>query len=364
MTTATIKQIGTWRAADVTTGQVDSALSTLRRHELTAAVRVNVLTLVVVVADQAEADAALGLLRTLGSRHPSRTIVLVVGQHRVRSETDGAGRSAKAGGLSGRDAVATILSADHGGRTYAFEELTITVRGQGRHHLHSIVEPFTFADVPMAVWMPRRRAALGDPLLAAANMAVLDSSCWGSDPAAMTSAVATHAALARRIPVSDIAWIALSSWRRAMAGLFGDGPERNLLADVDHVEVSGPGNFPLLIGGWLMQRLQLRPPQMTLASSPAISINLLNADRPVPDTCRVWSSLGAQENPASFEAEIRIQGFGDRTCRRELQAMSPSENLGLALTRFSHDPSYEQALTGAMSLATAVQSAKPAARDV
>src|SRR2546421_6925749 len=77
-TDARVTTIGSWEAENVTVGQVEAALSDLRRHERRAAVRTSVLTLVAVVTDDAAADAALDVVYDLGARHPSRTIVLVL----------------------------------------------------------------------------------------------------------------------------------------------------------------------------------------------------------------------------------------------------------------------------------------------
>ena len=71
-----ITTIGSWEADNVTVGQVDAALSDLRRHEQRAAVRTSVLTLVAVVERREEATEVLDVVRQLGGRHPSRTLVL------------------------------------------------------------------------------------------------------------------------------------------------------------------------------------------------------------------------------------------------------------------------------------------------
>ncbi|HET7720464.1 MAG TPA: hypothetical protein VFK43_10890, partial [Acidimicrobiales bacterium] len=69
--------IGSWESDNVTVGQVEKALSDLRRHEQRAAVRTSVLTLVAVVKSDAEADAARAIIDELGGRHPSRALVIV-----------------------------------------------------------------------------------------------------------------------------------------------------------------------------------------------------------------------------------------------------------------------------------------------
>ena len=67
--TATITVLGTWEADQVTVGQIEDALSELRRGEVRAAVRTSVLTLVIVVDSRAAGDAAPEVVSRCG---PSR----------------------------------------------------------------------------------------------------------------------------------------------------------------------------------------------------------------------------------------------------------------------------------------------------
>ena len=114
--------IGTWQADSVSAGQVEAALSDLRRHEERAAVRTSVLTLVIVVSSVDEAQEHLDVVRHLGARHPSRTLVL----------------------------------------------------------------PFTLPDLPVAVWLPDSLPSRGDPLLEAADRVVVDTRVVGYQPDALS----------------------------------------------------------------------------------------------------------------------------------------------------------------------------------
>jgi hypothetical protein len=72
-----VETLASWAADDVTLGQVEAALNDLRRTEERAAVRTTVLTLVAVINDARHSDEILEVVRQLGGRHPSRTVVVV-----------------------------------------------------------------------------------------------------------------------------------------------------------------------------------------------------------------------------------------------------------------------------------------------
>ena len=141
MAEARVTTIGSWESDDVTVAQVEAALSDLRRHEQRAAVRTSVLTLVVVVRNAADCANAQSIVHDLGTRHPSRALVIVA----VDDEPDAP---------NGTDASVWVRAIEREGRAVCFEQMLLRVRGKARHHLDSIVEPFALPDVPMVVWLP------------------------------------------------------------------------------------------------------------------------------------------------------------------------------------------------------------------
>ncbi len=362
-----ISVLGSWQATDVTAGQVERALSSLRRHERRAAVRASVVTLVVVVADQAEADAALGVVHDLGTRHPSRTIVLVVGHHRVRGPEGGraSGRRDAATGRvkSGRDAVVTVRAVESGGRIFTFEDVVLTVRAQGRHHLDSVVEPFTLPDVPMVVWLPSRLPSPGDPLMAAANVVVVDSRAVpagpdagsaGSDELAVADAVlSASAVLARRIPVADLSWARLEPWRRLLAGMFEGPATRDFVRGVERAVVTGNPGPRLLLGGWLLQRLALLPQQVRLEPADHVTMRI---DARVDGRSASFSVERPREERI-LVARTDVHG-GMRVAQKvTMRRRWPALALATALTQVGHDRSYEEALAGARALRVAARGA-------
>jgi glucose-6-phosphate dehydrogenase assembly protein OpcA len=326
--------IGSWESDDVSVAQVESALSDLRRHEQWAAVRTSVLTLVAVVDDRRSADIALDVVHELGARHPSRTIVLVLDDEEEGSE-----------GRTNLDAAATVHVLERNGTAVCFEEVILRVRGRARHHLYSLIEPFTLPDLPVVVWLPARLPARGDPLLAAANRIVVDSRAiadteGGGDP------LGRIATLTRRLPVTDLSWTRLAAWRSLLAGLFEGGLTRPFLSHVREVVVAGNYGPRHLLGGWLLTRLRLPPGIVHLERAPHASIRI---------TAKSEGKLGrfAVERPSDervIESVIDIEGGPSLHQSLPLQRQWPAESLARALTRMGHDGLYREALAGALEL--------------
>jgi glucose-6-phosphate dehydrogenase assembly protein OpcA len=323
--------IGSWESEDVTLAQVEKALSDLRRHEQRAAVRASVLTLVVVVRDASECANARGIVHDLGTRHPSRTLVIVADDNEPDSP-------------NGVDASLWVHAFEREGRSVCFEEVVLHVRGKARHHLDSVVDPFALPDVPMVVWLPVGLPSPGDPLMQAANRVVVDSRAVAE---AGGDVLARSYTLARRLPVADLSWMRLELWRSLLAGLFEGAVNRPFLQAVDRVEVAGNHGPRFLLGGWLLRRLRLPPARVELrpADHVSVTIHATAADgrrgtftvvRPGPE--RVIRSRVSIEDGPQVEQTVRM--------REQWPALA----LASALTRVGHDDVYEDALAGAREL--------------
>jgi glucose-6-phosphate dehydrogenase assembly protein OpcA len=322
-----VTTIGTWEAEGVTVGQVEAALTGLRRHQRSAAVRTSVLTLVAVVDEEDDADVVLATVTDLGARHPSRTVVLVVGS---------------GDGETGLDACASVHVVERESTAVCFEDVVMRVRGRARYHLDSIVEPFTLPDLPVVVWLPAHLPSLGDPLLAAADRIVIDSRTV-PERADLLDAIAR---LARRLPLADLSWIRLTPWRNHLAGLFEGGFYRPFLDGVERVEVSGNYGPRHLIGGWLLQRLDLRPEQVELAGADHVSIRITAASEG-----RVGHfSVARLGQDRVIESSIDVDGGPTVTQTLYIQRQWPAHSLGQALTRMGYDETYREAVSGAQTL--------------
>ena len=326
----TVTTIGSWESDNVTVGQVEKALTDLRRHEQRAAVRTSVLTLVAVVNTDAEAAGARQIIADLGARHPSRSLIIVA----VDDEPDAANST---------DASVWVHAIEREGRAVCFEEVVLRVRGNARHHLDSIVEPFALPDVPMVVWLPAGLPSPGDPLMQAANRVVVDSRAVAE---AGGDVLARSLTLAKRLPVADLSWMRLEQWRSMLTGLFEGAVYRPFLEAVDRVEVRGNHGPRYLLGGWLLRRLNLPPARVELQPADHVSVSIHAVSGGKKGTFTV-SRLGAEREIKSC-VDIEDGPKVEQTVR--MREQWPSLALASALTRFGHDENYEDALAGARDL--------------
>jgi glucose-6-phosphate dehydrogenase assembly protein OpcA len=324
-----LSTLGSWESENVTLGQVETELSNLRRHEERAAVRTSVLTLVAVVGSEAEADVARTVIHDLGVRHPSRTLVLVAG------DDTGPGNAI--------DAAVWVYALERDDRAVCFEEVVLKVRGKGRYHLDSVVEPFALPDVPLVVWLPAGLPSPGDPLMAAANRVVVDSRAVAE---AGGDVLIRSATLARRLPVVDLSWMRLALWRGVLAGLFQGAIYRPFLDGVDAVEVRGNHGARFLLGGWLLRRLQLPPSRIHLSPAEHVSVVIHATSGGRKGTFSV--SRPSAERWVRSCVDIEDGPQVEQTVRMRQQW--PSLALAAALTRVGHDEVYEEALDGARDL--------------
>ncbi|MDQ3897012.1 MAG: glucose-6-phosphate dehydrogenase assembly protein OpcA [Actinomycetota bacterium] len=322
--------IGSWESDNVTVGQVEKALSDLRRHEQRAAVRTSVLTLVAVVRTDAEAEGARDIIHDLGVRHPSRTLIIVA----LDDDPDAPNST---------DAAVWVHAIEREGRAVCFEEVVLRVRGNARHHLDSVVEPFALPDVPMVVWLPAGLPKPGDPLMQAANRVVVDSRAVAE---AGGDVLARSHTLAKRLPVADLSWMRLEQWRSMLAGLFEGAHYRPFLDAVDRVEVCGNFGPRHLLGGWLLRRLQLPAARVELHPADHVSVVIHAVSEGRRGTFKV-ARPGAEREIVSC---VDIEDGPQVEQRVRMRQQWPSLALASALTRVGHDEIYEEALAGAREL--------------
>ena len=341
MTQPSSSTIGTWEADNVSIGDVERALSGLRRHEQRAAVRASVLTLVAVTNSPAEADLVRGIIHDLGVRHPSRTLVVVLEKGDPSSTASGAPSDK---GQTGVDAALWVHALENDGRAVCFEEVRLLVRGPARFHLDSIVGPFALPDVPLVVWLPASLPAPGDPLLDVADRLVVDSRAADEVGA---DVLARAAVLARRLPVTDLSWIRMAPWRSLLAGLFEGPVNRPFLDSVDRVEVAGNAGPRQLLGGWLLRRLAVPPARIELKPAPHVSVCIEATDVRGRRGSFCVARTGAER---TISSSVTIEGGPHVEQLLQMQERWPVLALAGALTNVGHDEPYEEALAGAREL--------------
>jgi glucose-6-phosphate dehydrogenase assembly protein OpcA len=318
--------ISSWQSDSVTAAQVEAALSELRRHEERAAVRTSVLTLVVVVGDHDEAAETLDIVRHLGARHPSRTLVIV-----LRDDDSQETRL---------DASVSVCAIEREGRAVAVEEVTLEVRGPGRHHLDSLVLPFTLADLPVAVWLPDSLPGRGDPLLEAAHRVIVDTRVVGY----RADALSRLSALTHKVAVTDLSWWRLKPWRNLLASLFEGRIYRPFLRDVHSLDVMGHAGPRHLMAGWLMSRLALPRSIVHLGDAEHLSIMLVATN----EGRRGQFAVERKGDERVIDASVEIEGGPSFQQKVQMGEDWQSRSLADALAHMGHNETYEAALHAAL----------------
>ncbi len=324
-----LSTIGSWQAEGVRADQVVSALSELRRHEERAATRTSVMTLVIVVRTPEEAQSHLDVVRHLGARHPSRTLVLVF------CDDDGDDESRM-------DADVSVSAIERGGRQVAVEEVVLEVRGQARYHLDSLVRPFALPDLPIAVWVATDLPGRGDPLLTAADRVVVDTRVVGYKRDALNTAYS----LTHRVAVTDLSWWRLKPWRNLFASLFEGHVYRPFLRNVQHLEVSGHAGPRHLFAGWVVSRLDLPRTVVHLDDAEHLSAKLVASHEGRRGSFAVERKGDERVIDASVEIEAGPQFQQKMQFGEDWQSRAVAD----ALSHMGHNETYEAALEAALRL--------------
>lgn len=308
-------ELGSWRGEGVRVGTVLDALDRMRHGEQRTATRTSVVNLVVIATDDDEERRACEATLRLGGRHPGRTVVV---------------RCAEPDRPESRiDAEVVLQGSEAEGVDIWWEEVRLHVTGPAARHLDSLVEPLTLPEIPTAVWFVGRLPGAADPLLATADVVLVDTKEAPDE-------LPTVAELVRRYPVVDLTWIRLQPWRRLLASLFDGAVYRPFVRRVTTAEVSGKEGPRRLLGGWLAERLDLLPAAITLGDDRHVSIRLVAG----PATFRVSRRAG--------ERVVRAGATVDDGPSHEDVLSLPDESLpwslGAALTHLGRDRGYERAL--------------------
>jgi len=325
------EDLGSWQSDNVTAAEVERALSDLRRNEERAATRTSVLTLVIVVANKADAEEHLDVVRHLGARHPSRTLVFVLEGDEDDSQTE-----------SRLDAKVSVAGVERGGRQVAVEELVICCHGPARFHLDSLVLPFALPDLPVAVWLPTSIPGRGDPLLETADRVVVDTRVVGYQADALSRLYS----ISRRVAVTDLSWWRLKPWRNLLAGLFEGRIYRPFLGDVHHLEVTGHAGPRHLFAAWVMNRLDLPRSVVHLGDAEHLSVKLVASH----EGRRGRFEVERKGDERVIDASVEIDDGPSFQQKVQIGEEWPSRSLADALGHMGHNQTYEAALEAALGL--------------
>ena len=297
-----------------------------------AAVRLSVMTLVVVCTDRDEMTAAGAVVARISAQHPARALM-------VLAEPEGEpGITADLRlecGIGGRDAGVCA------------ELIDLRVGGDAARHLGSVVTPLLLPDVPVHLWLPgapRLEQPLSDETLAICERVVLDSGLF-PDVDATLARLAEATARRSSAPVVDLTWLRLTPWRELVARAFDATARRPLLVGVDAVEVHGAAAAARLMGGWLRSRLGLDAGRVTITVVP-------DAAGPVErvlihSTAAGGSSMSVERDDDALRTHVMVGGETVATRSVPLDQAELTDLVGAALQEGGADAVYAAALQAA-----------------
>jgi glucose-6-phosphate dehydrogenase assembly protein OpcA len=312
-----------WNGRDVRLGAVVDTMAQLRRSVARTASRTWVMTLVAVATTDDEVYQATQILRALGAHHPARLVIL---QPQPASADDGR--------PPGIDANVTIYGAEVDGHPLTFDQVALSVRGEGAHHLDSIVEPFTLSDLPIVIWYPASLPAVSEPLLANASSVLVDTKDAHD--------VAGLIALAGRRAVVDLSWMRLRPWREMVAALFEPAAFRPFAHQITWAQISGKGGPRRLLAGWVASRLGLSKEQLDLHDSRHARVVLRAGSVATFEVVR-------EEGERLVRATATIDGGPRHQEFLPLPDDSLAWSLAEALTHLGRDRIWQQALAAGVA---------------
>lgn len=317
--------LGSWKGKGVSASDVLDALLQLRRKGERTATRTSVVSLVAVGRRPELIERACTTVHGMGSRHPGRTIAVLV----------------EDGDTPGMDAEVHIRARSAADVRVWSEEIVLTVRGRAGEHLDSVVEPFVLPDIPVAIWFVASAPREEDPLADTADIVMVDSRELGD-----VDAYADLVPVSRRRTVLDLSWVRLTPWRLLLAGMFEGSVYRPFVGGVREVHVAGKPGPRHLLGGWVMARLGLDPSAVHLTDARHASFDI-TAEHAGRRGRFVTERRGDER---LVRASASIEGGPSHEELLPLPEPSLSWAVAEALSNLEGDPIYGQTLEAALQL--------------
>ena len=254
MTHADIERFTRGGRVGVDVGAIERDLASLWRRASaanTAVTRACSWNLVVHTTTDAERARAQGLVESLVSAVPSRTLIL---NHR-----QGGNRPANPEPEIEAFVTANCRMMPGGGKLVCAEEITIEARGRGDEHLPSLVRALLVPDIPTALlWanLPPPSAVVQE-LLAGVDRVVLDST--------RAPSLAPIAGLGPKLTarVADLNWLRGAGLRLVIAAAFDSPTDVPMLQRLSRLDIEASPRAlcsARLLLGWLGARLSWGAP--------------------------------------------------------------------------------------------------------
>lgn len=301
-------------------------------------VRARVLTLLIVADEAHESEMAEQIVQ-LVERHPTRTILLLVGAPDAEERFD----------------AAVTLLCGMNRRALCAEQIHLHAQGRARERLAAAVRTFLTADLPVALWWtlpPTADPGLLERLARLSDRLILDSATEKDGLGLCGDASAWAEARA-----SDLNWGRLTSWREGIAQLFDAPCNRAFLSRLDTVRIEGRSSThePLLLAAWLASRLSWRVTgqegdTFTFAQPEGGRVTVTLAEGETAVAGVTLSSGGAtfrveRIDEGSAESTVILPDEEPLVQRLHLRDERPIALLSRELDRMAHDPVFDATLT-------------------
>lgn len=292
---------------NTTTSAVSKKLVRLR-HDVGAMTLGRVLTLVIILSDEAQADAAIEAAIDASRQHPCRIVALIPGNRRGLSRLDG---QIRVGGDAG-----------------ASEVVVLRLSGALAGHGDSVLVPLLLADSPVVAWWPDDAPpnVSESPIGAMAQRRITDAAQAANPRTELRRRAANY-----RPGDTDLAWTRITTWRGLLAAALDQPPYEPVVS----ATVGGAGDSPSadLMAAWLAHSLRCPVTRTRTGDGTGMtSVHLERAGESV-DLVRPDS---ASATPVPPEQPLRRINPG----RRELAACLADE-----LRRLDPDEIYAETLT-------------------
>lgn len=250
-----------WHGRDVTMHEVLDALDHTRKNFAREEAanrdlphpRSCVMTLVVVVASDAEERLAEHTCRQIGAEHPAEAVI-VREQHGVRT-----------GRIEGW--IRADVQRPEMACARECEIVTLHVRGAAGKHLAALVDPLLVSGVPTYLWWtgtpPFGKPELEDALTIC-DALIVDSSQFAEPYRSFRGLARLMSSAHSKLGMADLQWSRLRPWREMIAQFFSPVDRRGFLSGISEIGIDyageGRGNriAASLMAGWLTSTLGWR----------------------------------------------------------------------------------------------------------
>ena len=267
-----------------------------------------VLTLII-VTDDAGAEAAIEAANSASREHPCRVLVIVQANRR---------------GLDRIDAQVRI-----GGDAGASEVIVLRLYGKLADHGDSVLTPLLLPDSPVVAWWPGEAPAVPstDPIGMMARRRITDSATAKSPRKELDRRRAAYAA-----GDTDLAWTRTTKWRGLLAAALDQPP----YLPIESITVTGSADSPStdLLAAWLAEALKAPVVRArTTAGGGLVSVRLQRRNGPV-DLVRVEGTVATLTQPGQPDRRIALPRRPIAEClSEELRRLDPDEVYETTLTR-------------------------------